>query len=91
MIKRLMTKYVPGMLTCEETDSYLFDFQEGLLSNNEKLKVRLHLSMCTECHTYFHRYRNTIRISQACFNEAPIVKNVPEELIQIMLKSRIEK
>ncbi|WP_353539706.1 zf-HC2 domain-containing protein [Colwellia sp. KU-HH00111] len=88
MIKRLMTKYVPGMLTCEEVDSFLYDFHEGQLSNIEKVKFKLHLSMCAECRAYVRGYKNTIRISQAGFKKAEPIENIPEELLEVILKSR---
>ena len=83
-----MTKYVPGMLTCEEVDGFLYDFHEGHLSNIERLKFTLHLSMCRECKTYVREYKNTIRISQTGFIKADPVENVPEELMEAILKSR---
>jgi predicted anti-sigma-YlaC factor YlaD len=91
MIKRLMTQYVPGMLTCEEVDGFLYNFHEGCLSYTEHLKFKLHLSMCSECRAYVHGYKNTIRISQAGFIKANPIENVPEELMKVILKSRTIK
>lgn len=91
MIKRLMTRYLPGMLTCEEVDSFLLDFHEGQLSTVEKLKFQLHLSMCAECKAYVRDYKNTIRLSQEGFRKADSLEKVPEELIEVILKSRIKK
>lgn len=91
MIKRLMTKHLPGMLTCEEVDSFLFNFHEGNLSSAEKFKFNLHLSMCSECKTYVDEYKNTIRISQTDFIRAEPIESVPEELLQVILKSRTKK
>lgn len=91
MIKRLMTQHVPGMITCEEVDSFLYDFHEGHLSYAEKLKFKLHLSLCRECRAYVSEYKNTIRIAQSGFIKTNAIENVPEELIQVILKSRITK
>lgn len=88
MIKRLMTQYAPGMLTCEEVDSFLYDFHEGQLSYVEKLKFKLHLSMCAQCRAYVRGYKNTIRISQEGFLKAEPIEKVPEELMEVILKSR---
>jgi predicted anti-sigma-YlaC factor YlaD len=91
MIKRLMTQYTPGMLTCEEVDGFLYDFHEGNLSYVEKLKFKLHLSMCRECKDYVSKYKDTIRISQTGFIKTNQIENVPEDLMQAILKSRTTK
>ena len=91
MIKRLMTQHVPGILTCEEVDGFLYDFHEGLLSYAENFKFKLHLSMCRECRTYVDNYKETIRIAQTGFIKANQVENVPAELMQVILKSRTKK
>ena len=79
------------MLTCEEVDEFLYDFHEGLLSYAEKIKFKLHLSMCTECRAYVRGYKNAICISHTSFIKASSIENVPEELIQVILKSRTKK
>lgn len=86
-----MTQHVPGMLTCKEVDSFLYNFHEGSLSYSEHLKFKLHLSMCSECRAYVHRYKNTIRISQSGFIKVSPIEKVPEELMQVILKSRTTK
>lgn len=86
-----MTQYVPGMLTCEEVDSFLFDFHEGQLSTIEKIKFQLHLSMCADCKAYVRGYKNTIRLSQEGFRKEEPIEKVPEELMAVILKSRTKK
>ena len=86
-----MAKHVPGMLTCEEVDGFLYDFYEGQLSATERFKFNLHLSMCKECMDYVEQYKNTIRISQAGFAKIDSTEKVPEELIASILQSRMEK
>ena len=91
MIKRLMTQYLTGMLTCEEVDGFLYNFHEGHLSYIENFKFKLHLTMCRECRAYVRGYKNSIRISQTGFIKANPVENVPEELMKVILKSRTIK
>lgn len=92
IMKRLMTQYMPGMLTCQQVDGFLFDFHEGKLSYGEQLKFKLHLSLCRECQAYLKSYKNTIRITQCgdFYNKstAKNIDTVPEELVKIILKSR---
>jgi predicted anti-sigma-YlaC factor YlaD len=86
-----MTQHMPGMLTCEEVDGFLYNFHDGRLSYYENLKFKLHLSMCSECRGYVNAYKNTIRISQTGFIKADQIENVPEDLVQAILKSRKTK
>lgn len=98
MIKRLMTKYVPGMLTCEEVDSFLYDFHQGNLPFSQELKFKMHIAMCDECKAYLDDYRNTIRLSKDAFvldkssvdNDmvSPSIEKVPEDLIGAILSVR---
>lgn len=82
---------MPGMLTCEEVDGFLYDFHEGNLSPIRKLKFTLHLSMCSECRKYVNGYKNTIRTYQSGFIKADQIEKVPEDLMQAILKSRKQK
>ena len=91
MIKRLITRYVPAMLTCEEVDNFLYDFHAGKLTYAERIKFKLHLSMCRECKAYVQGYLNTINVSQADFKKADSIENIPEDLIEMILKSREKK
>jgi hypothetical protein len=92
MMKRLMTQYMPGMLTCHEVDGFLFDFHEGKLSYSENLKFKLHLTLCKECKAYLKNYKNTVRITQSgdIYNKSAsdTLENIPEELVQVIIKSR---
>jgi len=98
MIKRLMTKYVPGMLTCEEVDSFLYDFHHSNLPFSQQLKFKMHIAMCSECKAYLEGYRNTIRLSKEAFfldknsinNDmlSPSIEKVPEELMSAILSVR---
>ncbi len=90
-IKRLMQKHVPGMMTCEAIDNFLYDYHEGNLSYFESVKFRLHLSMCKECQAYVLGYKNTIRISQDNFIVPEPIENIPEKLIQAILDIRANK
>ncbi|MDX2369306.1 MAG: hypothetical protein QNK36_13050 [Colwellia sp.] len=98
MIKRLMTTYVPGMLTCEEVDSFLYDFYQGNLPFGQQLKFKMHIAMCSECKAYLDDYRNTIRLSKEAFvlNKSsvdddmisPPIEKVPEDLMNAILSVR---
>lgn len=86
-----MTRYIPGMLTCQEVDNYLFNYHEGNLSTTERMTFKFHLSMCAECREYVHQYQNAIACSKSAFSEDYSTVEVPEELMQIILKNRTTK
>lgn len=86
-----MTKYVPGMLTCKEVDDFLHDFTEGSLSYKDKLTFKLHLVLCPECNAYVREYKNTIRLAKAELTQKKSLDNVPEKLMEAILKSRTQE
>jgi predicted anti-sigma-YlaC factor YlaD len=88
VIKRLMTKYVPGMLTCQEVDRFLYDFHQGNLSFSQQFKFKVHIFMCHECRTYVKEYKDTIRLSKEGFSIAQPIEKVPEDLMSAILKAR---
>jgi hypothetical protein len=47
--------------------------------------------MCRECKDYVSKYKDTIRISQTGFIKTNQIENVPEDLMQAILKSRTTK
>lgn len=83
-----MTLYVPGMLTCQEIDSFLYDFHQGNLSFSQQLKFKIHISMCRECKAYVKDYKNTIRLSKEGFTVVQPVEKVPQDLMSAILKTR---
>jgi len=88
MIKRLMTKYIPGMLTCQEVDDFLYDFHQGNLSFSQQARFKMHIFMCPECRTYVKDYKDTVRLSKEGFTVAEPIEKVPEDLILAILKAR---
>lgn len=90
-IKRLMTKYVPGMLTCQEVDSFLYDFHEGYLSFSQQLKFKVHILMCRECRAYVKDYKNTIRLSKEGVVVVQPEDKIPQDLMLAILKTRNEQ
>ena len=88
VIKRLMTKYVPGMLTCQEVDRFLYDFHQGNLSFSQQVKFKVHIAMCSECRAYVKSYKDTILLSKKGFSITQPIEKVPEDLMLAILKAR---
>ena len=47
--------------------------------------------MCPECQAYVKSYKNAIRMSQSAFIKQDPIEKIPEELIEVILKSRTKK
>ncbi len=87
VIRRLMTRYMPGMLTCQQVDSFLYDFHEGNLSFAQNIKFKFHLSMCRDCQAYVAGYKQTIQNIKAGAAIEQHPQKIPEDLVQAILKS----
>jgi anti-sigma factor RsiW len=50
-----------GGYGCSDTDQLLFEYVEGLLSEETRAKLEKHLSNCSPCVRYVDSYRLTIK------------------------------
>ncbi len=81
------------MLTCKQLIESLAEYVEGRLSLSRKAAFMLHLFCCGHCRAYLHNYETTINVSQQAFvklDEGQSPAEVPEELVQAILKARQE-
>ena len=81
------------MLTCKQLIESLTDYLEGRLSLSRKAAFMLHLFCCGHCRAYLHNYETTITASKQAFvkiDEVPNPGEVPEDLVQAILKARQE-
>ena len=78
------------MLTCQQLIEFLTDYLDGQLPMTQRLTFELHLTLCPNCRSYLHNFKTTINASKQAFaNPAdPTPNQVPEELVQVILKSR---
>ena len=78
-------------LTCQELIDFLDDYVEGRLEAELRARFEVHLERCPYCVDYLKTYRDTISFARgACADNSslPAPPDVPEELIQAILKSR---
>ena len=80
------------MLTCQQLIEFLTDYLDGQLPLTQRAAFEVHLALCRDCRSYLHNFKTTIAASQKAFADAsePIPANVPEDLVQAILKSRSE-
>jgi predicted anti-sigma-YlaC factor YlaD len=71
-------------VTCEALiNKFLVNYQEGTLPLARKIDFELHLALCSACRKYVDSYRKTVRLAK---QSASGEEEVPEELVQIILK-----
>ena len=78
------------MITCRELVGFLADFLDDTLNARERREFDRHLRVCDSCVTYLASYRRTIALGKSAFGDldVPVPPEVPEELVQAILRAR---
>ncbi|HET9481595.1 MAG TPA: zf-HC2 domain-containing protein [Candidatus Polarisedimenticolia bacterium] len=78
------------MIQCRTFVEFLMDYLEGELPPGQQDLFDQHLSVCTACVAYMKTYQEAVRMGKAVFRDldAPVPKDVPEELVQAILTAR---
>jgi anti-sigma factor RsiW len=78
-------------MNCREFTEFLHEYLFGNLPAEERAEFERHLAECPWCVAYLDSYRTTMQLEQAAFatpKDAPPPPDVPEELIQAILRAR---
>lgn len=76
-------------MTCRELAEFLLAYINGELSPAETSEFDRHMKVCPACVKYVDSYKKTIHLGKAAFSdETKIPTNVPEALVQAILKAR---
>ena len=78
-------------LSCREFIGFLDDYLDDTLEVEARARFEGHLGECPYCVDYLKTYRDTIRLARlACREDGslPPPADVPEDLVQAILKSR---
>lgn len=59
------------MLACREVTELVTDYVEGRLSTWDRIRFRLHVSMCRHCREYVREMRTVTRLAGAAAAEPP--------------------
>lgn len=78
------------MISCAEFETFILDYLEGSLDAKERAIFERHLAACDACREYLAGYRQAVTLSKAVFTspEAPLPPDVPEELVDAILRAR---
>ena len=90
LVKGLMLRHMPAMITCQEFEDFILDYLEGQLPARQRRVFEFHLKICRECRDYLAAYRRTAEIGRAAFDEpaASVPDDVPEDLVKAVLDAR---
>ncbi len=78
------------MMTCKDVERFLDDYLDGSLPFATRIRFEIHVRMCAECRPYIARYRRAIELGHKLLAEppeGPASEAVPQELIDVILKS----
>lgn len=76
------------MPTCRDLTETLTEYLDGRLPLRTRLMLWLHLALCRDCRRYLHGFRETVRLARACCREPEAPPEVPEALVQAILRAR---
>ncbi len=89
-LKGMMLKHMHRMITCREFEEFVLRYLEGELSDRQRSVFEWHLRLCRECREYLAAYKRTLEITTAVMAppNAPVLDEVPEDLIKAILEAR---
>jgi anti-sigma factor RsiW len=77
------------IISCQDVVEFCLDFLDGALPEEERGRFTRHLSVCSDCVTFFETYRRTPEVSrQAMAMEMPAQV---KEAVRSYLRSRCQK
>ena len=79
-------------MTCREFVEFLWRYIDNELSQAERTTFDDHLAKCPHCVKYLQQYQDTVRIGKAAVvaSTDPVPAEVPADLIQAILHSRVK-
>jgi anti-sigma factor RsiW len=93
-IKRFFDEKVAARrlrMNCREFTEFLGEYLSGNLHADVLVEFENHLAECPSCVAYLDSYQKTVALEKAAFAasaDAPLPAQVPEELVQAILRAR---
>lgn len=93
ILKGLMLKSLPGMITCIEFEQFIIDYLEDTLPQPKRKLFERHLKVCRECREYLERYQLTkaLYTEKIQSDSGNISTEVPSELIAAIIEASSAK
>lgn len=77
-------------ITCRQLIDFIGAYLDGDLPDEERAEFERHLAVCPSCVAYLSTYRKTVTLAQLAGSD-PVPADVPESLIQAILRVRRER
>ena len=95
LMKGIMLKYMPGMITCVDFEQFIDDYLDQSLSPAEVTVFERHIKLCRECREYLAAYKRTIELGKESLtsdqSEAPTIDDIPADLIAAIKAAKSQK
>jgi anti-sigma factor RsiW len=81
---------MPGMVNCEEFETFILDYLEGDLPAPKRRVFEWHLRLCRECRDYLAAYRASLDLARQAMaaDEEITDKDIPEDLVAAVIAAR---
>jgi len=79
----------PNMITCQEFNNFIFNYTEGLLSENQTKLFERHMKFCPACRNFLKTYIATYKAGKVLFpyNDLDVPNIVPTDLLKAISDS----
>lgn len=73
----------PNMITCQEFNDFIFDYTEGLLSEDQIKRFERHMKFCPACRNFLKTYIATYKAGKVIlpYNDVAVPSTIPKELL----------
>jgi anti-sigma factor RsiW len=75
-------------MNCKELVDFLMNYLDGELPAPVREEFESHLRLCPPCMVFLEQYRQTVRLGKSCKEGGKCKQQVPEDLVQAILKAR---
>ncbi len=86
---KVIAAHFPGGMSCRDAEDFIDRYLDGELSVAQKLKFKIHIATCVECHAYLRAYEASRAIAKSIMGEGDEdVGPMPDDLVQAILAAR---
>ena len=94
LMRGILLKYMPGMISCTEVEQFIDDYLDHSLSPAEVIVFERHLILCSECRAYLTAYQKTIEMGKKALSidlsDTSKAQDIPVELIAAIKAAKLQ-
>lgn len=78
-----------GSISCQQLDSFIVDYIDGKLTEEQRIVFDNHLSDCPSCMDYVEAYKSAILLGKNAYDKDidECDENIPDKLVTAILKA----